>query len=75
MPTLTLVPLIVHDKDSRKFPAKLAMCGECKGQNFAIFMLEGQDHPHYQCNICDTSYCGTWDGRQCKDVPHERSEG
>jgi hypothetical protein len=27
--------------------------------------VTGQDHPHYQCTECESSYCGTWDGRDC----------
>lgn len=40
---------------------------ECSGEDgcgsraFHIFWLDRQDHPHYQCVMCGTPYCGTWD--------------
>lgn len=68
MPSLTMKPLTVTSRDNRKYEASLATCGGCQNQSFAIFMLKSQDHPHYQCTVCDISYCGTWDGRQCKDI-------
>lgn len=47
----------VHDKDGASEKATLATCGACGSDQFHVFQIERQDHPHLQCVGCDTSYC------------------
>lgn len=49
-------PIVVDSKDHGKQPAWLATC-TCGSTGFCIFTVQGQDHAHYQCLVCDESYC------------------
>ncbi len=62
---LTLKPTeIINQRTGDSFDGGIGEC-ECGGHTFIILWVTGQDHPHYQCTECESSYCGTWDGRDC----------
>jgi len=43
--------------DGERIKAQLATCEECGGDKWYMFMIVDQDHSHFQCVRCGTSYC------------------
>jgi transposase-like protein len=47
----------VIDEEGNLVPATLLLCPACKGEEFVIYNVGEQDHPHFQCVKCARSYC------------------
>jgi hypothetical protein len=47
----------IHDIDNNSVQSNLWGCEECGNEEWVIYKVEGQDHPHIQCTMCSTSYC------------------
>lgn len=62
--------IVVTDMHGSDKPALMAVC-ECGNNTFVVFQLEGQDHPHLQCAMCDETYCEKGEG--CESVEPEPS--
>lgn len=43
--------------DGERRAAKLATCEECACDKWFVFQVVGQDHSHFQCVECGTSFC------------------
>lgn len=56
--------VIVEDKSGNKTEALMAICPECKGNTFSIFVIHG--HNHLICGHCKTTFCQG--GGHCGDV-------
>jgi hypothetical protein len=67
MVDLIMRTVTLTDMDGNPVPGGMAECGKCQGCEFIIIRVRQQDHPHFQCIECTTSYCGTWDGSQCSE--------
>ena len=65
MAELRMEIVTLTDIDGNAIPGEMAVCGNCGECEFVITRINSQNHPHYQCLGCTTSYCGTWDGEQC----------
>ncbi len=50
------VSVVIQDDSGKSYPAALFEC-TCGHNEFFVFQVAGQDHLHYQCVACDTSYC------------------
>jgi hypothetical protein len=47
----------VRDLDGTRKPARLLTCSNCGANCWICFVVEGQEHSHFQCMYCDVTYC------------------
>lgn len=38
-------------------PAAVAICPDCECEQWIVFQIKGQNHPHLQCATCGVSFC------------------
>jgi hypothetical protein len=57
MSVLRFRDVVVTASDGEPKKAELTECPNDANDTFVIFKLEGTEHPHLQCSLCNTSFC------------------
>lgn len=50
-------PVFVKDPSGASVSAKEYYCDHCGSRTWTIHVLDGEDHPHFECVSCKTQYC------------------
>lgn len=61
-------PILVKASDGETRKAILTICPGCKGEEFYVYTLEGDDHAHLQCinETCGNVFCHS---QEHHDIP------